>query len=53
MATRAELARELGADLLVVIGSGLTAYGSYLIYEPMGFIVSGIVLVGLGVLVAK
>lgn len=39
------IAPTLFLDLVGLIGVGLIAYGSWLVYEPAGFIVAGVLLV--------
>ena len=55
MATKGEgvTIREVVADVVVVVGSGLVSYGAWSVYEPIGFIVGGIMVIGLGIFVAK
>lgn len=40
-------------DALLVAGTVVLSYGAWLIYEPAGFIVGGVALLGLGVLAAR
>lgn len=36
-----------------LIGAGLVAYGSWLIYEPAGFVVGGLMMIGWAALAAR
>lgn len=38
----------LFSDGLVLCGIASTAYGAYLIYEPAGYVVAGVILLALG-----
>lgn len=40
-------------DALMVAGTGAVAYGTWLIYEPAGFIVGGVLTVVGGILAAR
>lgn len=51
--TRVERARSLFIDGAVVIGFGLLTYGSMLVYSPAGFIVPGVLLLGVGLMGAR
>lgn len=39
-------------DLMVLAGSGLVTYGSWLVYAPAGFIVPGVLLLVVGMTAA-
>ena len=40
-------------DVCGIAGGGLITYGAWLIYEPVGFIVGGGIMMGLAVLASK
>lgn len=40
-------------DLFCVAGLGLLSYGAWSVYEPLGFIVAGVVLLAAGVVMAR
>jgi hypothetical protein len=41
------------ADALLIAGVGLVSYGAWLVYEPAGFIVGGVILLAGGFRAAK
>jgi hypothetical protein len=41
------------ADALLIAGVGLVSYGAWLVYEPAGFIVGGLMGLAGGILAAK
>lgn len=41
--------REMASDMLVMAGLGMLVFASFLIHPIAGWIVSGLVLIGLGV----
>ena len=45
----AKKAKELGFDLLVLVGAAVFAYGLWLAWHPLGFIVGGILLAAAGI----
>lgn len=44
--------KDYGPDFLVAVGLALTAYGAHLIHHPLGFLVPGVVLTGMGIAAA-
>lgn len=40
-------------DLLLVAGAGLLAYGAWLVHQPSGFIVGGILVLAQGLAMAR
>ncbi len=46
---RLKLVREIIVDASILGGSGLVAYGSWLIYRPAAFIVAGLVILAAGI----
>ncbi len=48
----ARLRRVLGdvlTDGLTVVGAGLVAYGAWLMFAPVGYVVAGLALIGWGI----
>lgn len=45
--------REVVSDLMILAGAGVLVYAAFLIHPIAGFVVSGVVLIGLGVVVGK
>ena len=43
----------LARDAMGIAGAGLIAFGAWLIYEPLGYIVAGCMLVAAAVLMAR
>jgi hypothetical protein len=44
--------RGVAVDATVLVGLGLLTYGAWLVYQPAAFIVSGSVLLGMGLTAA-
>lgn len=49
----AKVATSWSPDALMAAGAGGIAYGSWLVYEPAGFIVGGVLMLTAGVLAAR
>lgn len=49
----AKVAASWSPDALMAAGAGGIAYGTWLIYQPAGFIVGGLLLLTAGVLAAR
>jgi hypothetical protein len=50
---RSDLLRSAMIDLSILAGGGLLAYGGWLIYAPLSFIVPGVLLLGFGLVGAR
>jgi hypothetical protein len=48
-----DLLRSALIDGSIVLGGGLLAYGGWLMYAPLGFVVPGALLLGLGLVGAR
>lgn len=40
-------------DLLMIAGAGTLSYGAWLIYEPAGFLVGGVLFLTAGIMTAR